>query len=118
MGSAAEAEKLLQPFNDIPALASVQGDVSYTELLKVQGTGSTDPTACSSNPLLGSTALLQTYNITAQREIYNLFNKKAVEEPELAKNARVYYECYSTLKTQAIDPASSAYPHRDEYLVV
>ena len=78
MGSAAEAEKLLQPFNDIPALASVQGDVSYTELLKVQGTGSTDPTACSSNPLLGSTALLQTYNVTSQREIYNLFNTNAV----------------------------------------
>ncbi|KAF2685189.1 FAD-binding domain-containing protein [Lentithecium fluviatile CBS 122367] len=117
MGSAAEGEMLLQPFNEIPALQSVQGDVSYEELLQVQGTGASDPTACSSSPLVGSSGLLQTWNVTSQREIYNLFNKKAVEQPDLAANARVFYECYSTLKTQAIDAASSAYPHRDEYLV-
>jgi hypothetical protein len=86
-------------------------------LLQIQGTGASDPTACSSSPLIGSSGLLQTWNVTSQREIYNLFNKKAVEQPDLAANARVFYECYSTLKTQAIDPASSAYPHRDEFLV-
>ena len=109
---------MLKPFNDIPAIASGSGDVSYQELLVVQGTGSTDPTACSSNPLIGSSALLQTYNVTAQREIYNLFNQKVALYPALGTAARVFYECYSTLATQAVNAASSAYPHRDEYLVV
>ncbi|KAF2644249.1 FAD-binding domain-containing protein [Massarina eburnea CBS 473.64] len=117
MGAASEGEKVLQPFNEIPALQSTQGDATYEELLQIQGTGASDPTACSSNPLMGSSGLLQTWNVTTQREIYTLFNKTAAEQPDLAANARVFYEGYSTLKTQAIDPLSSAYPHRDEYLV-
>jgi UDP-N-acetylenolpyruvoylglucosamine reductase len=119
MGPAAEAERILAPFNKIPAIESVQGDVDYQGLLVAQGTGAGEAIAgCNPNPLIGGSALLQDYNITAQREIYNLFNKNSAKWPDLSQRSRVYYEGYSTLKTQEIPEDSSAFPHRDEYLVV
>lgn len=108
----------MTPINGIPNILSTSGDVDYETLLQVQGTGSTDPTACASHPLIGISSLSQVYNVTAQRQIYNLFNENAVLYPDLAIGARIYDEGYSTLATQAIDPASSAYPHRDEFLVL
>ncbi|PTB63072.1 FAD-binding domain-containing protein [Trichoderma citrinoviride] len=116
-GPAADAEKLLTPFNAISAISSTKGDVSYPELLVAQQTD-INSASCSSQPYVGSTAWLQTYNVSSQREIYNLFNKKIAENPGLAPGARVFFEGYSTKATQAIDPNTSSYPHRDEYLLV
>ncbi|RFU76457.1 fad binding domain-containing [Trichoderma arundinaceum] len=99
-GPAADAEKLLAPFNAIPALSSTKGDVSYSDLLVAQQTD-VNSASCSSQSYVGSTSWLQTYN-----------------NPSLAPGARVFYEGYSTKATQAIDPNSSSYPHRDEYLLV
>ncbi|PHH90757.1 hypothetical protein CDD83_2753 [Cordyceps sp. RAO-2017] len=116
-GPADEAEKLLRPFNAIKALSHESGDVPYPQILAVQGT-SDNGFMCSPQPYVGSSALLQTYNVTAQRQIYDLFRKQAKEQPELAANARVFYEGYASEATQAVRPDSSAFPHRDEYLVV
>lgn len=93
------------------------GDVDYADLLVPQGTDS-NSVSCKPGPFVGSSAWLQTYNVTSQRQIYNLFNEKVTQNPDLAAGARVFLEGYSTLATQAIDPSTSAYPHRDEYLLV
>ncbi|KAJ4859721.1 FAD binding domain-containing protein [Trichoderma breve] len=116
-GPADEAEKLLAPFNAIPAVSSTKGDVSYSELLVAQQTD-INSASCSSQPYIGSNTWLQTYNITSQREIYNLFNQQIAQNPSLAPGARVFFEGYSSKTTQLIDHASSCYPHRDEYLLV
>ncbi|UKZ78452.1 hypothetical protein TrVFT333_006192 [Trichoderma virens FT-333] len=116
-GPAAAAEKLLAPFNAIPAISSTKGDVSYSELLVAQQTD-INSSSCSSQPYVGSTTWLQTYNVTSQRAIYDLFNKQIAQNPGLAPGARVFFEGYSTKATQIIDPNSSSYPHRDEYLLV
>ncbi|KAL7944096.1 hypothetical protein V8C42DRAFT_358776 [Trichoderma barbatum] len=116
-GPATEAEKLLAPFNAIPAISRTKGDVSYSELLVAQQTD-INSASCSSQPYVGSTAWLQTYNITSQREIYNIFNEQIAQNPGLAPGARVFFEGYSTKGTQAIDANTSCYPHRDEYLLV
>lgn len=116
-GPAAEAERLLAPFNAIPAISSTKDDVSYPDLLVAQQTD-INSASCSSQPYVGSTTWLQTYNFSSQREIYNLFNKKIAQNPGLAPGARVFFEGYSSKATQAIDPGSSSYPHRDEYLLV
>ncbi|KAL7931836.1 hypothetical protein V8C35DRAFT_329200 [Trichoderma chlorosporum] len=113
----AEAEKLLAPFNAIPAISSTKGDVSYSDLLVAQQTD-INSSSCSSQPYVGSTAWLQTYNVTSQREVYNLFNTQIAQNPGLASGARVFFEGYSTKATQMIDSSSSSYPHRDEYLLV
>ncbi|KAL7802203.1 Glucooligosaccharide oxidase [Trichoderma aethiopicum] len=116
-GPAADAERLLAPFNAIPAISSTKDDVSYPDLLVAQQTD-INSASCSSQPYVGSTTWLQTYNVSSQREIYNLFNKKIAQNPGLAPGARVFFEGYSSKATQAIDPGSSSYPHRDEYLLV
>ncbi|KAK1239988.1 hypothetical protein MKX08_007430 [Trichoderma sp. CBMAI-0020] len=116
-GPAAAAEELLAPFNAIPAISSTMGDVDYADLLVAQGTDS-NSASCQPGPFVGSSAWLQTYNVTSQRQIYDLFNEKIAQNPGLAAGARVFLEGYSTLATQAIDPSTSAYPHRDEYLLV
>ncbi|KAH6603851.1 hypothetical protein Trco_007297 [Trichoderma cornu-damae] len=116
-GPAADAENLLAPFNAIPALSSTKGEVSYSDLLVAQQTD-INSASCASEPYVGSTAWLQTYNVTSQREIYNLFNKQIALHPSFAPSARSFFEGYSTRATQAIDPNSSSYPHRDEYLLV
>ncbi|KAM0447700.1 hypothetical protein ACHAO4_008841 [Trichoderma viride] len=116
-GPAAAAEELLAPFNAIPAISSAMGDVDYADLLVAQGTDS-NSASCQPGPFVGSSAWLQTYNVTSQRQIYDLFNGKIAQNPGLAAGARVFLEGYSTLATQAIDPSASAYPHRDEYLLV
>ncbi|KAI0532994.1 hypothetical protein GGR58DRAFT_522206 [Xylaria digitata] len=114
-GPAREAEKLLAGMNKIKAVVSEQGDVAYPDLLVAQETDSASA-SCSSQPYIGASANLQTYNVTAQRQLYNLFVKNAALEPEIGAVARLYYEGFSSLGSQAIDAASTAYPHRDEYL--
>ncbi|KAK4063869.1 CAZyme family AA7 [Trichoderma harzianum] len=116
-GPAADAEELLAPFNAIPAITITKGDVSYSELLVAQQTDANSP-SCSSQSYVGSNTWLQTYNVTSQREIYNLFNQQIALNPGLAPGARVFFEGYSSKTTQLIDHNSSCYPHRDEYLLV
>ncbi|KAK2603628.1 hypothetical protein QQS21_004209 [Conoideocrella luteorostrata] len=116
-GPAAAAEMLLQPFNAIPALSSTKGDVSYPDLLVAQQTDIKSQ-SCTSARWIQKSVFLQTYNVTTERHIYNAFNKQIVQNPSFAPGAIVYHEGYSTKGTRAIDPASSAYPHRDEYLLV
>ncbi|KAI1470392.1 FAD-binding domain-containing protein [Daldinia caldariorum] len=110
-GPASEAEKVLRPFNKISAVHEEMGDVSYPEIVNPQNTGMA---SCGSAPYAISTILLQTYNITTERKVYDLFNKNAALYPELGEASRLFYEGYAVKGMQAVDPASTAYPHRDE----
>lgn len=55
--------------------------------------------------------------MTTQRRIYDLYNVKARENPGLAGTA-VLMEGYSVRGVRAVDPDSSAYPMRDDYLLM
>ncbi|PHH80589.1 hypothetical protein CDD80_848 [Ophiocordyceps camponoti-rufipedis] len=116
-GPAQEAEALLKPFNDIKAILSTSGDVPYPQLMALQGTGINSP-SCASNPYIGGTANLQVYNVTAERQIMDVLNERISQHPQLAAGARVFHEGYASKRTQEIDPRSTAYAHRDDYLVV
>ncbi|KAI0879960.1 FAD-binding domain-containing protein [Annulohypoxylon maeteangense] len=110
-GPAADAEKILSPFNAIEALSQEIGDVSYPEIIFPQGTSNAN---CVAGSLAIATSLLKTYNITAQRQTVDLFNKNLALYPDLAKSSRLYLEGYATKGMQDIDAASTAYPHRDQ----
>ncbi|KAI2618206.1 hypothetical protein GGR54DRAFT_606504 [Hypoxylon sp. NC1633] len=112
-GPAADAEKLLEPFNAIDAVAEEIGDLPYPEIPGVQGT-SVASGSCSSNTYAIGTTMLHTYNVSAERQNYNYFNEEAAKYPDLAATARLYYEGYATKAAQAVDPTLSAYPHRDK----
>ncbi|KAF9771644.1 hypothetical protein IL306_010700 [Fusarium sp. DS 682] len=88
------------------------GDVPYPEIAVHQNT---DLSTCISAPFSLSSVMLQTWNITAQRQLYNHFNRTAARYPGLAATARLYYEGYAHQGVQAVNSASTAYAHRDEY---
>lgn len=114
-GPAADAEKLLEPFNAIGALSEESGDVPYPEIADVQGNGLENATCQSGSSYAGSTIYSLVYNVTAERQVYNLFNKKIALYPEFAAGASFLHEGYSDQAVTAVDPASSAFPHRDEH---
>jgi hypothetical protein len=62
-----------------------------------------------------TTVGLQEYNITAQRQIYDAFNARIAQYPELTREARVVHEGYSNKAVLAVDSASSAFPHRSDH---
>lgn len=88
------------------------GDVPYPELTHPQ---LTDLPTCSSGNWAISSVMTQTWNITAERQLYNLFNNTAAQYPELAQNARAYHEGYAVAAATQVDSDSTAYPHRDQY---
>ncbi|KAK7946577.1 FAD-binding domain-containing protein [Apiospora aurea] len=112
-GSAKDAEKILKPFNDIPALSQQKGDVPYPEIAGIQGMAEGGP-GCLSNLKAGTSVGLRSYNVTSQRQILTLFNATMASYPSLAAGGVVFYEGYSTKAVQAVDPVLTAYPHRDD----
>lgn len=66
---------------------------------------------------ISGVAGLQVYNLTTQRQIYELYKTNINKYPELA-NSLVVLEQYSVEGVTKVDPASQAYPWRDDYLLV
>ncbi|KAH8199349.1 hypothetical protein TruAng_006481 [Truncatella angustata] len=91
-GPAADAEELLQPFNDIGFASAENGSLPYPNISDV-------------------------YNITAERQILDLFNAKVAQYPGL-KGGHVVHEGYSIKAVRDVDPASTAFPLRDDYLLM
>lgn len=111
-GPAEEAEELLAPFNAIGAVAEDIIDASYPEV------ASTTAGGCVSSHLAISSAMLLEYNVTTQREIYEHFIAKVAENPVLGETAYLWHEGYSTAALQAISSDSTAYPFREENLIM
>lgn len=64
-----------------------------------------------------ATAGLQVFNVTTQRQIYDLYKANINKYPELA-TSYVIMEQYSVEAVKAVDPASQAFPWRDDYLLL
>ncbi|KAJ8130682.1 hypothetical protein O1611_g2947 [Lasiodiplodia mahajangana] len=110
-GPAKDAEALLAPFNAIGAAREEVGDVSYPELAVVEGTQEGGP-QCQDGPFVVSSNLLLTYNVTAERQLYNLFNSYVAKYPGIGAGVNLVHEGYSTKAVQAISSDSTAYGHR------
>lgn len=116
-GSAADAEALLAPFNQIGSLHEETGDVPYPEIPGIQGTSYASG-GCKPARRAFSHALLGNYTVSAQREIYEQYTAKIAELPSLAPTAVVFYEGYATRAAADVDASLTAYPHRDELHIV
>ncbi|KAF6822980.1 FAD binding domain-containing protein [Colletotrichum musicola] len=119
-GTREEAEEYLAPFSAIPFEYDQSGDVAFPERARVQGMDE-NSFLCqhSGNALFSSTAGLQTYNITVEREIFEEFKRRVADDPVLAAGAAMLHEGYSTAAMQAEDPAGSAFPFRaDNHLML
>jgi hypothetical protein len=116
-GPQSEAEGRLAPFESLGPINVTEGNVPYPELLHATGTG-LDDIQCTSrtNHIVGN-AGLQSYNITIQRQVFELFKNKVAEFPAFAGSA-VILESYSSEMVRVKDAESSAFPLRDDYLLL
>ncbi|KAH8589816.1 hypothetical protein B0O99DRAFT_664427 [Bisporella sp. PMI_857] len=117
-GTATEAAPYLAPFDAIASVSSNSGDVPYPEIGHAQSVGEDDIACRSTADRIITTAGLQTYNITAEQQIWDSFKKRIAEHPDIAKVAFILHEGFSTQAVEDKDPASSAYPFRaDRHLM-
>ncbi|KAJ5952081.1 CAZyme family AA7 [Penicillium vulpinum] len=116
-GSQSEAQQYLTPFDNLKPLSTIDGNVPFPEVPDIQGTGINNATCDKGLERIVGPAGLQEYNITAQRQIYELFNKNIKAYPALIASA-VVMEGYSVEGVLKVDSDSSAYPMRDDYLLM
>lgn len=116
-GPAAEAEALLAPFNAIGSAYEEQDDVAYP-LIPVAQQTDVDSFICQKGfTRITDTSLLQVYNVTAERQIFDSFQRTLNAWPALAMATGILHEGYSTQAVQAVPLEDSAYPWRlDQHL--
>ncbi|KAK3936557.1 hypothetical protein QBC46DRAFT_366841 [Diplogelasinospora grovesii] len=115
-GAQEDAEPALKPFDDLGPLSVDEVNVPYSVINDYVG-GSIDGWLCEPNKthIIG-TAGLQTFNVTAMRAIYDLYNHKVVQHPQLG-DTRVLVEGYSVQGVLSFPSDDSAYPLRDDYIL-
>ncbi|KAL4942708.1 hypothetical protein BDV06DRAFT_235239 [Aspergillus oleicola] len=116
-GSQSEAQPYLTPFDELNPLSTIDGNVPFPRVPDIQGTGIYNATCAKGFERIVGPAGLQVYNITTQRQIYDLFNRNLNMYPELNASG-VVMEGYSVTGVRRVDGNSSAYPLRDDYLLV
>ncbi|KAK7738601.1 hypothetical protein SLS62_011370 [Diatrype stigma] len=107
-GTGEEAEKLLEPFNAIENLGVRSGDTGLPSLsndMSAFGEGA----ACAPIWFVGASTLIGQYNITAMRQVYDLYNSKAAEYPELGASSQIYIEGYATKGMEVVPADTTAF---------
>ncbi|CAJ2508335.1 Uu.00g133610.m01.CDS01 [Anthostomella pinea] len=116
IGSEADAQQYLVPFDAIEAIDVQHGSVPYPEIAEVTLTGASSGLCTPGFVHNHATSYLQTWNSTAQRQIYDLFSRKINENAQWF-NSTVVMEDYAHEGVGAVDPATSAYPWREYSLL-
>lgn len=116
-GTKSEAEPLYAPFVALGPVVATNVTVPYTEVAHAAGSGVED--AVCQNGLSWKLYPVGTlvYNITTNRQIYSLYSEMVSENPEF-NNSVVQFEGYSLQGVKAVDPASTAYAHRADNLLM
>ncbi|KAI8931400.1 hypothetical protein NX059_011730 [Plenodomus lindquistii] len=114
-GSAASAQPYLAPFNAIHSEYDESGNVPHPEISHMQQTGIDDFICSDGNKRITTTAGLQVYNLTAERQIFEGFKKRVASHPALAAGTGILHEGYATEAVNKQDPRNSAYPFRDDH---
>lgn len=94
-----------------------EGNVPYPAIAPAQQTGIDDPLCEPGLARITGTAGLREFNLTAQRQIYDLYKSNIEKYPDL-KDSWVVLEQYSVKGVTDVDSKSQSYPWRDDYLLV
>ncbi|RBR08465.1 uncharacterized protein FIESC28_10265 [Fusarium coffeatum] len=116
-GTVEEAREYAKPLHDIGPINVNADAVPMPELAQVTLMGE-DTVACAK----GSTSLrypigLKSYNPPAVRKVYDSIAEISHRVPELA-GSFFLLEGYSTQGVKAVDAAKSAFPHRDDEILI
>ncbi|RAL17141.1 FAD-binding oxidoreductase [Aspergillus homomorphus CBS 101889] len=116
-GPQKEAEKYLAPFDALGPINVTDGNVPFPDITIASRNGNLDKTCAKGFPKQWATIGLQVYNATACRQVYDLFSATLKAYPGLSTSV-ILFEGYSVEAVKAIDPAASAFPHRNDYINV
>ncbi|KAK3308387.1 uncharacterized protein B0T15DRAFT_524296 [Chaetomium strumarium] len=116
-GPAGPAREYAAPFHAVGPLSTQAGEASYHELAVVTFQDA-DGLGCA----YGSTSLrfptvLKAYNPAALRKVYDDFDATLREVPALAGTLWLI-EGHAVQGVQAVDPDSTAFPHRSERVLI
>ena len=112
-GNKSQAAPYVAPFSSLGPTTFQEGSVPYSELAAATGMGSNSSACDHGQNRMQFAQVTQTYNISAVRIVYNTFKQKTLETPAYSGSIP-FFETYSLQGVKAVDPASTAYPHRDE----
>ncbi|PYH44672.1 FAD-binding oxidoreductase [Aspergillus saccharolyticus JOP 1030-1] len=116
MGPESEAEKYLTPFNNLGPINVVGGAVPYPAMDTATRNGRFSLPCVKGLSKMMSTTGLQQFNVTAFRQVYELFNAYLKKYPAL-KLSILLLEVYNPAAIRAIDATSSAFPHRADNIL-
>ncbi|CAL8580015.1 hypothetical protein XPA_005748 [Xanthoria parietina] len=118
VGSAQDAKPYVQPFLDLKPVSTRSFTTSYPDIFYAAGTGLND-FVCQEP--IGSAYLypmgLQTYNVPVIAQLFQLYADKVKSNPDFS-GSNVMLEGYSLGAVKAVDPASTAFAHRDDNILV
>ncbi|KAL9034019.1 MAG: hypothetical protein Q9214_007236, partial [Letrouitia sp. 1 TL-2023] len=116
-GTSSAAYRFVEPFLALEPLVVENATVPYAKLATALGVG-VGGAICAPglSHRLFPVGLLE-YNVNANRKLYSLYEKLLTEEP-LFNKSTVQFEGYALQGMKAVDPASSAYAHRADNLLV
>jgi hypothetical protein len=116
-GTHEEASKIFQPFQNIPYISVQLNTTNYAGTTKIigvaeDGAGCRPPGSRHSLPIS-----LETYNLTATRQAYSLFNNYTAKHKEFSRS-QVLFESYSVQGVRAVSDESSAVSDRQFNILV
>lgn len=117
VGTAEQAAQYLGPYNALGPVSTVSDSIPYPGIPDATGTGSTNALCQFGLTHVQSPIGLLTYNITSNRQAYELYKKKTLEIPAFNGSILVF-EGYSLGGMKAVDPESSAFPHRSDNILM
>lgn len=116
-GDGATASSYSAPIRDLGPLHSVSHEVPYQELSGLTGNGDNDIACQKGAALLRFPIYLKHYNVTAMQQVYDAFNDMMVRQPAF-NNSFFLVEGYSVQGVQRVPSESTAFPHRDDDLLL
>ncbi|KAL2849405.1 FAD-binding domain-containing protein [Aspergillus pseudodeflectus] len=114
-GPQEDAEPYLAPFDALGPVFVEELTVPYPRVAEAAGSSVGQQLCDEGVTRAVAPATLLRYNITTQREIFEIFNERIFVHPAL-NYSFVVMEAYSLDAVRAVDAADSAYPWRDENL--
>lgn len=115
-GDSAAASAYADPFKAFNPVATMEELVPYEQVANASGTGLDSALCGHGTQRMQFAADLLTYNATTSRELYDLFRDVSVAKPEF-RGTILVFESYSVQGIKAVDPDTTAYPHRGDNII-
>ncbi|KAJ5741064.1 FAD-binding domain-containing protein [Penicillium malachiteum] len=94
---------------ELGAVSTQDGNILYPEVSDVLGAGLISDLFAPNKTHIISTAGFQVYDVAAQRQIYDLYNRNVAKHPEF-RTTKVFHGGYAVEGVRRVNADKSAYP--------